>query len=590
MRPRFRSASTDTSYDRRRGWHSVGRGTAATFLLVGILVAMLFTAASASAGAPKLAKLTASGVRELPAGLGVLRGETGASGSLLPAVPAPVPGVTGARAAAVTIFYDGSEGSSSPWSVVGDPTWAITTYRAAAGAHSSYCSGSVFPAPGPYANGMSALRIAGPFDLSGVTAATFAFKLWLNSELGHDGIYYLVSVDGQNYYGPDGISGNSQGWIDRSLDLTAVPTLGNVCGRSQVWIAFQFESDSSITGEGAYVDEVSITGGGSGGADDDIPGVAIPSSPFTGSLSGTTDYDDVFRIALTAGQTLTAGLTGPSGSDFRLYLYAPGTASVKDPNTPFVASATQGSYPRSFSYTPTQSGTYYLDAYAQTGDGGYTVTYSAGGGDVGLVLSADPLTVPYRGAVDLSVTLMDASSGSLLPGREIEWWYAQDDNIQREWIVGGTDSSPTGEYLLRLSPISKRTYFIMRFPGDGQYEEGWSNFVKVMARAKLTPPAVPSRVGANRMGTWWGTIKPPHSDAETRISNTKVYWERYLGGRWRLISWGFAKSFKNTSSVTKYSASVFFPSSAAGKWRVRAVHQDSDHAKTTSSWRTFTVR
>lgn len=326
--------------------------------------------------------------------------------------------------------------------------------------------------------------------------------------------------------------------------------------------------------------------------DDDIPGVAIPASPFSDSVSSSTDLDDVFHIALTAGQTLTVALVGPSGSQFNMYLYAPGTASVKDPDTPYVAVAAGTSYPCSFSYTATQSGTYYLDVYAKTGAGSYSVAYSVSspGGDVGLVLSADRLTVPYRGAVELSVTLMDASSGSLLPGREIEWWYAQDDNIEREWIVGGTDSSPTGEYLLRLSPISKRTYFIMRFPGDGQYEEGWSNFVKVMARAQLTPPAVPSRVGANRMGTWWGTIKPPHSDAETRISNTKVYWERYLGGRWRPISWGFAKSFKNTSSVTKYSASVFFPSSAAGKWRVRAVHQDSDHAKTTSSWRTFTVR
>ena len=586
MRLRVGSASTHTSDSRRRRGRSVGRGAVAALLLVGILLVTVFAAQTASAAAPKMAKLTVSGVRELPAGLGVLRGETGASGNLLPAVPAPVPGVTGARAAAVTIFYDGSEGSSSPWSVVGDPTWAITTYRAAVGAHSSYCAGSAFPAPGPYANGMSAWRIAGPFDLSGVTAATFAFKLWLNSQLNYDGIFWGVSVNGQNYYGPGTLTGNSQGWIDRSLDLTAVPTLGNVCGRSQVWIAFNFTSDSSGNAEGAYVDEVSITGSGSGGADDDIPGVAIPSSPFTGSLSRATDYDDVFQIALTAGQTLTAGLTGPSGSDFRLYLYAPGTASVKDPSTPFVAGATKGSYPRSFSYTPTQSGTYYLDAYSYSGDGGYTVTYSAGGGEVGLVLSADPLAVPYRGAVDLSVTLMDASSGSLLPGREIEWWYAQDDNIQRDWIIGGTDSSPTGEYLLRLSPISKRTYFIMRFPGDGQYEEGWSNFVKVMARAKITPPAVPSRVRAGVKITSWGTLKPMHTAAQNKSSHTKVYVQRYSHGTWRTVLGLYAQKYSNTSSMTKYGVGVFYQ---PGRFRICAVHQDSDHAKTTSSWRTFTA-
>ena len=48
---------------------------------------------------------------------------------------------------------------------------------------------------------------------------------------------------------------------------------------------------------------------------------------------------NVFHIALTAGQTLTVALVGPSGSQFNIYLYAPGTASVKDPDTPYLAAA-----------------------------------------------------------------------------------------------------------------------------------------------------------------------------------------------------------------------------------------------------------
>jgi len=546
---------------------------------------MAFGAVGASATKPSVVKLKVPRAARMTERIGEQRLDIPRSRTQLPGAPNGVALPSGGKdvAASAGIFYDGFEGSAPPWKVAGSPTWAGTTYRAASGSQSAYCAGSAVSPPGPYANSMMAWLVAGPFDLSTVTSASLQYKLYVNSELNHDWISAEVSVDGDAFYGW-GTSGNSQGWIDKSRDLTAVPTLGNVCGRSQVWIAFTFESDSSITGEGAYVDEVSITGSGSGGADDDIPGVAIPSSPFTGSLSRATDYDDVFQIALTAGQTLTAGLTGPSGSDFRLYLYAPGTASVKDPNTPFVAGATKGSYPRSFSYTPTQSGTYYLDVYSYSGDGGYTVTYSAGGGEVGLVLSADPLTVPYRGAVDLSVTLMDASSGSLLPGREIEWWYAQDDNIQREWIIGGTDSSPTGEYLLRLSPISKRTYFIMRFPGDGQYEEGWSNFVKVMARAKLTPPAVPSRVPAGPKIMSSGTLRPLHTAAQNRSSHTKVSVERKSGGRWRPVLSLYAQSYRNTSSMTKYKVGLrYFP----GDWRIRAVHQDSDHAKTVSAWRYF---
>ncbi len=72
--------------------------------------------------------------------------------------------------------------------------------------------------------------------------------------------------------------------------------------------------------------------------------------------------DDVFRVALTSGQTLQASITGSSGSDVRLYLYAPGATSVKDPGTPCLAAASDGDYPRSFSYKATASGTYYVDA------------------------------------------------------------------------------------------------------------------------------------------------------------------------------------------------------------------------------------
>jgi hypothetical protein len=46
------------------------------------------------------------------------------------------------------------------------------------------------------------------------------------------------------------------GWCDVNFDLTNVYTLGNLCGQSQVWIAFKFHSDSSITDEGSYLDDI----------------------------------------------------------------------------------------------------------------------------------------------------------------------------------------------------------------------------------------------------------------------------------------------------------------------------------------------
>ena len=432
---------------------------------------MVFAAAGASAGAPAATTGTASAVLESADGRRAMRGEAGAPGTLLPVVPGLVAGAAGAgvAASAGTIFYDGFEGGGSSWSVGGAPTWGITTYRAAAGQASAYCAGDPIGAPGPYADNMNAWLIAGPFDLSAVTAAVFSYDLYYSTEADRDFVQAMVSIDGVNFSGLQ-YSGATQGWADGGIDLGNVPTLGNVCGLSQVWIAFVFVSDSSITDEGAYVDEVRIAAGG------------------------------------------------------------------------------------------------------------------GGSGEAVLVMDASPMTVPYHGAVDLGGTLRDAISGSLLADREVQWLWSQNDNVPRQWEVGGTVSSMSGVFSLRISPLVRRTYFVLVFPGDSEYATVESNYVKVMARAQLTPPAVPSRVRSLVKVTSWGTLRPQHKGGIG--SHTKVYWERFTGGKWRAIVSLYAQSYRNTSSETKYGVTLMY---APGKWRVRAVHQDVDHAKTTSSWRTFTA-
>lgn len=63
-------------------------------------------------------------------------------------------------------------------------------------------------------------------------------------------------MDGVNFYGY-ATSGNTQGWVDKSLNLASVPTLGNLLGRSQVWVALGFYSNGSVSyAEGGYVDDV----------------------------------------------------------------------------------------------------------------------------------------------------------------------------------------------------------------------------------------------------------------------------------------------------------------------------------------------
>ena len=96
----------------------------------------------------------------------------------------------------------------------------------------------------------------GPFDLEDAIAGELVFKLWSYTESYNDCVSYVASVDGIHFEGY-GISGNTQGWDDAVLDLTSVPTLGNLLGQSQVWVALVFSSNDSVNyAEGGYVDDV----------------------------------------------------------------------------------------------------------------------------------------------------------------------------------------------------------------------------------------------------------------------------------------------------------------------------------------------
>ena len=98
--------------------------------------------------------------------------------------------------------------------------------------------------------------VYGPFSLVGATAAELNFRLWLNSGLNFDFVCRMASVNGTNFYGAC-TSGSTGAWIDRTLDLSSVPTLGNLLGQLDVWIALIFASDGSVTrSEGGYVDNI----------------------------------------------------------------------------------------------------------------------------------------------------------------------------------------------------------------------------------------------------------------------------------------------------------------------------------------------
>jgi hypothetical protein len=82
--------------------------------------------------------------------------------------------------------------------------------------------------------------IYGPFSLVNATAAELDFKLWINSELSYDGVCRMASIDGSSFSGTC-TTGNSSGWIDKTLDLTNVYSLGDLRGQPQGLTANQLD-------------------------------------------------------------------------------------------------------------------------------------------------------------------------------------------------------------------------------------------------------------------------------------------------------------------------------------------------------------
>jgi Zn-dependent metalloprotease/uncharacterized protein (DUF486 family) len=149
---------------------------------------------------------------------------------------------------------NGSTGGQLFWDdqncVYNDPNWSL--WAAAGGTNRlNACTDS-------YTNNMASWVTYGPFSMSNTSDGLLDFHYRNESEAGFDYFSWLASVDGTNFYGYK-VSGNSNGWQYQSLDLKNVPTLGNITGRSQVWIAFLFTSDGSvISGKGPFVDDVAI--------------------------------------------------------------------------------------------------------------------------------------------------------------------------------------------------------------------------------------------------------------------------------------------------------------------------------------------
>lgn len=153
------------------------------------------------------------------------------------------------------------------------------------------------PSVGYYPHNAWSWFVYGPFDLSDAVDAELLFYYWLDTELNYDYLGWYASTDGSNFHGIR-TSGNSGGWTSYNFDLTTVPTLGDVTGQSNVWIAFIFTSDSTInTFAGPFLDDILLQ-------KDAVATPSVNLSPYTpsgwdypivpSSVTGTNSVNDLY--------------------------------------------------------------------------------------------------------------------------------------------------------------------------------------------------------------------------------------------------------------------------------------------------------
>lgn len=173
----------------------------------------------------------------------------------------------GSWSAIVSTDFEGD--FPGPWNVIdgngttgGDYRWGKRNCRAYAGSFSGWgvgagANGGALACGSHYPDNAEAWMTYGPFSLTNTAAAELRARIWTQTEAGYDGVCLLASLNNTNFYGTC-YSGNSN-WVERVLDLSAVPSLGNVLGQSNVWIAIVFASDISINyPEGGYVDNIEL--------------------------------------------------------------------------------------------------------------------------------------------------------------------------------------------------------------------------------------------------------------------------------------------------------------------------------------------
>jgi hypothetical protein len=173
----------------------------------------------------------------------------------------------------------------------GDYDWGVTDADAYGGEHSAWPAvggaDGVDPKESEYPNDINTAMRYGPFDLSDAQQAELRFYYSLDvhedpySEENSDLFRWGASTNGNDFVGYQD-TGNTYGWMAEVFDLA------DWIGESEVWIAFTFLSNESVTEDGVFVDDVLLTKGMAAAGSQPAQGGAIRGDRVRFRLADTT--------------------------------------------------------------------------------------------------------------------------------------------------------------------------------------------------------------------------------------------------------------------------------------------------------------
>jgi carboxypeptidase T len=319
----------------------------------------------------------------------------------------------------VVLFADDMENGTGNW-VENDGRWGLTTTNF----HSPSTSYTDSPS-GNYGNYWDTwIELATPLDLSHASAAELSFWHRVDTEEDYDFCYVEASSDGGaswHQVGPK-YDGNVN-WQFTELDVS------DYAGTAGFKVRFRLVTDTYVTEDGWYVDDVAISGPAMGNAPPSAPTLLDP--PDGGSASSMPTL-------------IVTNATDPDPGDVLTYGFAVYADALRTDPVASVSGVAEGSGSTSWTVgTALAPGTYWWDAYADDGSergplmdlASFDVETSGVDGAPAEAALHPARPNPFRGSTELAFELPTRSEVSLAI-------YAVDGRLVRTLARGEAGPGP----------------------------------------------------------------------------------------------------------------------------------------------------